>query len=53
MRVPAELWRRFIAAPTQRVAMLMAEIERTEHGDNGGASAAKTVWSLARIVRAR
>jgi len=23
----------FIAAPTQRVAMLMAEIERTEHGD--------------------
>jgi HemY protein len=51
--VPAELWRRFIAAPTQRVAMLMAEIERTEHGDSGGASAAKTVWSLARIVRAR
>jgi len=25
----------FIAAPTQRVAMLMAEIERTEHGDSG------------------
>ena len=24
----------FIAAPTQRVAMLMAEIERTEHGDS-------------------
>src|ERR1019366_7240419 len=27
----------FIAAPTQRVAMLMAEIERTEHGDSGRA----------------
>ena len=25
----------FIAAPTQRVALLMAEIERTEHGDSG------------------
>src|ERR1700726_302812 len=25
----------FIADPTQRVAMLMAEIERTEHGDSG------------------
>src|SRR5258705_6687753 len=29
----------FVAAPTQRVAMLMAEIERTEHGDSGGAGA--------------
>jgi HemY protein len=37
----------FIAAPTQRVAMLMAEIERTEHGDSGKARA----WTL-RAVRA-
>ncbi|MDE2603927.1 MAG: hypothetical protein KGL62_16375 [Bradyrhizobium sp.] len=37
----------FIAAPTQRVAMLMAEIERTEHGDTGKARA----WTL-RAVRA-
>ena len=37
----------FIAAPTQRVAMLMAEIERTEHGDCGRARA----WTL-RAVRA-
>jgi HemY protein len=37
----------FIAAPTQRVAMLMAEIERTEHGDTGRARA----WTL-RAVRA-
>ena len=29
----------FVAAPTQRVAMLMAELERTEHGDNGRARA--------------
>src|ERR1700761_1233232 len=29
----------FIAAPTQRVAMLMAEIERVEHGDSGRARA--------------
>src|SRR5712671_6443153 len=29
----------FIAVPTQRVAMLMAEIERTEHGDSGRARA--------------
>jgi HemY protein len=29
----------FTAAPTQRVAMLMAEIERTEHGDSGRARA--------------
>ena len=36
-----------IAAPTQRVAMLMAEIERTEHGDSGRARA----WTL-RAVRA-
>src|SRR6185436_16287766 len=27
----------FIESPTQRVAMLMAEIERTEHGDSGRA----------------
>lgn len=27
----------FIAAPTQRVALLMAEIERAEHGDDGRA----------------
>jgi HemY protein len=38
----------FIAAPTQRVAMLMAEVERTEHGDSGRARA----WTL-RAVRAR
>jgi HemY protein len=37
----------FIAAPTQRVAMLMAEIERTEHGDSGRARA----WTT-RAVRA-
>jgi HemY protein len=37
----------FIAAPTQRVAMLMAEIERTEHGDSGRARA----WTM-RAVRA-
>jgi HemY protein len=37
----------FIAAPTQRVAMLMAEIERTEHGDSGKARA----WTV-RAVRA-
>ncbi len=37
----------FIAVPTQRVAMLMAEIERTEHGDSGKARA----WTL-RAVRA-
>jgi HemY protein len=36
------------AEPTQRVAMLMAEIERTEHGDSGRARA----WTL-RAVRAR
>jgi HemY protein len=36
-----------IAAPTQRIAMLMAEIERTEHGDSGRARA----WTL-RAVRA-
>jgi HemY protein len=38
----------FTEAPTQRVAMLMAEIERTEHGDSGRARA----WTL-RAVRAR
>ncbi len=37
----------FLSAPTQRVAMLMAEIERTEHGDTGRARA----WML-RAVRA-
>jgi HemY protein len=37
----------FISAPTQRVAMLMSEIERTEHGDSGRARA----WTL-RAVRA-
>jgi HemY protein len=37
----------FIAAPTQRVAMLMAELERSEHGDSGRARA----WML-RAVRA-
>jgi HemY protein len=36
-----------VANPTQRVAMLMAEIERTEHGDSGKARA----WTL-RAVRA-
>jgi HemY protein len=34
--------------PTQRVALLMAELERTEHGDGGRARA----WTL-RAVRAR
>ena len=38
----------FIADPTQRVALLMAEIERTEHGDSGKSRA----WTL-RAVRAR
>jgi HemY protein len=38
----------FTAAPTQRVALLMADIERTEHGDSGRARA----WTL-RAVRAR
>ena len=38
----------FVADPTQRVAILMAEIERTEHGDSGKARA----WTL-RAVRAR
>jgi HemY protein len=37
----------FVTAPTQRVAMLMAEIERTEHGDSGRSRA----WTL-RAVRA-
>ncbi len=37
----------FIASPTQRVALLMAELERTEHGDAGRARA----WTL-RAVRA-
>jgi HemY protein len=37
----------FTAAPTQRVAMLMAEIERLENGDSGRARA----WTL-RAVRA-
>jgi len=38
---------RFVDAPTQRVALLMAEIERSEHGDSGRARA----WTL-RAVRA-
>src|SRR5205085_2359444 len=38
----------FIENPTQRVAMLMAEIERGEHGDTGRARG----WML-RAVRAR
>src|SRR4051794_18033781 len=38
----------YIADPTQRVAMLMAELERGEHGDTGRARA----WML-RAVRAR
>jgi HemY protein len=37
----------FVAAPTQRVALLMAELERTEHGDSGRARA----WTQ-RAVRA-
>ena len=37
----------FIGQPTQRVALLMAELERTEHGDSGRARA----WTL-RAVRA-
>lgn len=38
---------KFVAEPTQRVALLMAELERTEHGDSGRARA----WTL-RAVRA-
>jgi HemY protein len=38
----------FVADPTQRVAVLMAELERSEHGDSGKARA----WTL-RAVRAR
>ena len=38
----------FVSDPTQRVAMLMSEIERTEHGDSGRARA----WTL-RAIRAR
>lgn len=38
----------YVNDPTQRVALLMAEIERTEHGDGGRARA----WTL-RAVRAR
>src|SRR4051794_7329426 len=38
----------FIERPTQRVAVLMAEIERTEHGDSGRARA----WAM-RAVRAQ
>jgi HemY protein len=38
----------FVASPTQRVALLMAEIERTEHRDAGRAR----TWTL-RAVRAR
>ena len=37
----------FIDRPTQRVALLMAEIERNEHGDSGRARA----WTLARGAR--
>jgi HemY protein len=37
----------FLDRPTQRVAVLMAEIERTEHGDSGRARA----WAM-RAVRA-
>ena len=43
-----EVLARFVDTPTQRVAMLMAEIERTEHGDSGKARG----WAL-RAVRAR
>jgi HemY protein len=38
----------YVNDPTQRVALLMAEVERTEHGDGGRARA----WTL-RAVRAR
>ncbi|MGX1318344.1 putative membrane-anchored protein [Bradyrhizobium sp. USDA 377] len=38
----------YVNDPTQRVALVMAEIERTEHGDGGRARA----WTL-RAVRAR
>ncbi|OKO84795.1 heme biosynthesis HemY N-terminal domain-containing protein [Bradyrhizobium sp. AS23.2] len=38
----------YVSDPTQRVALLMAEVERTEHGDSGRARA----WTL-RAVRAR
>jgi HemY protein len=38
----------YLEAPTQRTAILMAEIERTEHGDSGRARA----WTL-RAVRAK
>jgi HemY protein len=43
-----EVLQPLVANPTQRVAMLMAEIERTEHGDSGKAR----TWTL-RAVRAR
>lgn len=42
-----EVLQPFTDAPTQRVALLMAELERTEHGDSGRARA----WML-RAVRA-
>ncbi len=42
-----EALKAFTDAPTQRVALLMAELERTEHGDSGSARA----WML-RAVRA-
>lgn len=42
-----EALRPFTEAPTQRVALLMAELERTEHGDSGAARA----W-MQRAVRA-
>jgi HemY protein len=38
----------FLDAPTQRVAMLMAEIERTEHGDTGKARA--WTWGAVRAL---
>ena len=44
----ARRWRRSSLQPTQRVAMLMAEIERTEHGD----SRSRPGLDLARGARA-
>jgi HemY protein len=43
-----EVLRSLLDNPTQRVALLMAELERSEHGDNGKAR----TWTL-RAVRAR
>ena len=48
LRSRARRWRRSLIVPTQRVAMLMAELEKTEHGDEGRARE----W-MTRAVHAR